>query len=123
MLIYFYKSVGEKWGAYTHYWTSSNDAVDLWTMLAEYVSSYTCIECGKTVSTVKSADEPDRLVYTYYESQGWICPYCKEHKEEDGEYAQMFMPDRYTFIRGVPFAPEQEITLRVEDFWKLPEED
>lgn len=105
------QQIKEKFGELRQYTSFSNEAIDLWTTLAEYVSSYTCIECGAT--------EGDNDRFVYYESQGWISPYCEKHKKEDKKYIKKFCSDSYTFRRGIPFGPEQEISLKVEDFWKL----
>lgn len=37
------QEIKEKYGALRVYWSSSNEAIDNWTALAEYISSYTCL--------------------------------------------------------------------------------
>lgn len=118
------QQVKEKFGELRTYWFSSNEAIDLWTQLAEYISSYTCIVCGKTLETVFYNDDSKNpiKVFYYYESKGWICPYCKEHTDKNKEYKTVYAKDEFTFKKGIPYGPEQKITLKVEDFWRLEDD-
>lgn len=119
------QQVKEKFGTLRTYWSSSNEVVDLWTQLAEYISSYTCIVCGKTLETVfYNDDNPDYpiKVFYYYKSKGWICPYCREHTDKDKEYNTVFAEDKFTFKRKIPYGPGLKITLKVDDFWRLEDD-
>lgn len=119
------QQVKEKYGTLRIYWNFSNEVIDLWTQLAEYISSYTCIVCGKTLETVFYNDDdpknPIKVFYSY-KSRGWICPYCKEHTDKDKEYDGTYAKDEFSFRKSDLYGPERKITLKVEDFWELKDD-
>lgn len=105
--------VKEKYGTLRTYWSYENTAIYEWTNLAEYVSSFTCIKCGK-------ADMIDSQTgYKYFESQGWVCPYCEDCTEKDKEYKVRFAKP-YLETRGNNFnGPGRVSRYDVEQFFKL----
>lgn len=117
---FFLMNVKEKWGRLDNYWSLANDKIMDWDGLAEYVSSFTCIKCGKTLKVVRSVD---RYFYSYWQSRGWICPYCSDCKDKDEEYNQLFADDFVTIEKWQPDGPHKKIIIDVDEFWKLPEED
>lgn len=113
MDIFYLSGVKEKFGELRCYWSMSNDTVDLWTWLAQYISLYTCIKCGKTEKTGKR--------YIYHQSRGWISPFCGSCAESrpDRSYDVRLMKPKLTFERYILDAPKQKITLSTKDFWNL----
>lgn len=65
-LLYSYRimQIKEKWGGLRWYDGSSTDEIIDIIHKYEYISYYTCIQCGKPA---------------HYISSGWISPYCEEH--------------------------------------------
>lgn len=124
---FFITECKEKYGSLRIYWTTSNEAINLWTDLAEYISSFTCINCGKTVKqnfyNNENVSENPIVLYFYYESEGWINPYCVEHLDKDRKYNLSYRKGLFTFQRGIPYGPKQDITLNVEDFFKLEDDE
>lgn len=55
--------IKEKWGTLNVYCDATNEVYKI-LQKYEYISSYTCIDCGKPATV---------------QSTGWICPYCEEH--------------------------------------------
>lgn len=115
MDIFYLSEVKEKFGVLRNYWSMSNEKVDLWTILAEYISSYTCIHCGNTEKMGKR--------FMYYQSRGWISPYCGSCRDRDKLYDVRLMKPKCVFERHIHNAPKQKITLKAKDFWELPKED
>lgn len=125
--------IKEKWGRLDTFWTVSNEAIDNWTTLAEYISSYTCIKCGKIEQQIDKH-------YWYYESKGWICPYCEncakklyEDRMKDFGHelvSQNEWKDDYTYTGKEPTCtferwgegPKLTITMSIDDFWKLDDD-
>lgn len=109
--------VKEKYGTMRYDFYGGNDAIAAWVDLAEYISSYTCIKCGATKKDDLSKDGR----FIYWESQGWICPYCEKHKK-DG-YVKRYADAKCRLERWELNFPKQTIEMNVDQFWDLPEED
>lgn len=124
--------IKEKWGKLRTSWSGSNDAIDNWTSLAEHISSYTCIQCGDR--------EKYKSKYYYWQSKGWICPYCdtcakklyddraKDSDEEVGEYEWKSDYDYETTSGDCTYerwgdGPKLKITMKAEEFWKLGDDE
>lgn len=105
--------VKEKYGTLRTYFAYEPKNVLEWVNLAEYISSYTCIKCGKTnhVNNKKG--------YQYFESQGWICPFCSNCLDKDKEYEPKIAKP-YLEIEGSSFGgPNKTSRYDIEQFWKL----
>lgn len=111
------EDVKEKYGTMRHSFYAGNDAIDAWTALAEHISSYTCIECG----AAKKDDLSKEGRFVYWESRGWICPYCEKHKK-DG-YAKRYANAECKLERWRLDFPKQTVEMGVDQFWDLLEED
>lgn len=70
---------------------------------------------------------PNQLKWTdkvsFEMSEGWISPYCIEHLDKDRKYNLSYRKGLFTFQRGIPYGPKQDITLNVEDFFKLEDDE
>lgn len=115
---FFPTEIKEKYGSLRCYWTASNEAINNWTNLAEHVSSYTCLNCGKTKKKGNN--------FIYWETKGWISPYCKScAKSISGK--KIFWRKDYnkanienqTIIERYGHGPEMTITINDDEFWKL----
>lgn len=111
------ENIKEKYGTMRHSFYAGNDGINAWVDLAEYVSSYTCIECGAT----KRDDLSKEGRFIYWESQGWICPYCGKHREDS--YVKRYADAKCKLERWQTDFPKQTIEMDVGQFWDLPEED
>lgn len=64
----------EKYSRLDNLWSTWNRNVQDWDFLAEYISKFTCIKCGKR--------HKDKKYYRINITKGWICPYCDDCKKE-----------------------------------------
>lgn len=104
--------VKEKFGAMRMYTTFTNEEIRKWIDLAEYVSSFTCIKCGKVEKTSIGG-------YSFYQTVDWICPYCEEHmkgKHCDKKFKSEIMTI-HTFSKG----EREKIQYDTKDFFYLPD--
>lgn len=122
---FFLTEVKEKYGTLRYYWSASSEDIDNWTNLAEHISSYTCINCGETK---KKGNK-----FVYWESKGWISPYCKSCAKflsySNGN--ELFWRKNYnktnvksqTILERYGCGPKMTITINDDEFWKLEEDE
>lgn len=111
--------VKEKYGTLRTSFSNCYSEAMLWTDLAEYVSSYTCIVCGATRKKYGK--------FCYYESQGWISPYCGDCSTKDKDklglncdgFVKKLKDTHYVCKRESKYSPTYTIDVNVEQFWCL----
>lgn len=120
--------VKEKFGALRTTFTSFTSAIANWVNLAEYVSSYTCIKCGKIeikyeYSEAADGSEIGAKKYFYKQSEGWINPFCEEctKKIDNVEFTDMYVNLYLEYERWESFGPKIVSKIDTEQFWKLEE--
>lgn len=120
--------VKEKFGKMRTSFTSFTPAIANWVNLAEHISSYTCIRCGKTeikyeYSEASDGSEIGAKKYFYKQTTGWINPYCEKCAKKFNElnYTDEYADLYYEYEYWEPNGPKILSKINTKQFWKLEE--